>query len=81
MAAITTSLVANGVDATTPGTWSILARTSSHSTNSPSSFDTCRCALEPRILTRRSASKPFMIDSTVTSAAHPIDTPTIDTVE
>ena len=74
-------LVANGVDATTPGILSTRARISGHSTNSPSSLPIWMCAFDPRILERRSLSKPFMIDSTSTSAAAPIETPTIDTVE
>ena len=79
-AAMTTSLTAYGVDATTPGILSIRALTSRHSAKSPSSRVTWMCAFEPRIFSRRSVSKPLITESTHTSAPVPIHTPPIGTV-
>ena len=79
-AASTTSLIAYGVDATTPGIASICFLTSRHSVKSPSSRVTWMCAFEPRIFSRRSLSKPLITDSTQTSAPVPIHTPPIGTV-
>ena len=80
-AAITTSLIAYGDDATTPGTLSIFALISRQFVKSvPSSRVICMCALEPRIFSRRSVSKPLITASTQTSATVPIHTPTSGTV-
>lgn len=75
LAAMTTSEVANGVEPRTPSSLSMAAFTSRHSVKSPSSRVICTCALEPRIFSRRSLSKPLITESTTTSALVPIHTP------
>ena len=70
-----TSLNTNGL---APTTWDIprtFLTLSSHSKKSPPDFCTSRCALAPRILDLRSASKPLMTLSTTSMAHTPTVTP------